>query len=186
MRESGKRDEYGLTRKQRTFADAYLLTGNKRASAIKAGVSPKSAGTIAARMCTNVNIMNYLAQRRGVIAKKLEDDYCISMDILLRELAAIAFFDIGKMYDDNGVLLPIHKMDKMTRRAIASFDTKEIVDSDGALIVRVTKIRTASKLAAIELLGRHLGMWGQNDGGERSILNIQIITDKNQLDHPDY
>ena len=180
-----KVDQYGLTLRQRVFAEEYLLTFNKRASAIKAGASPRSAATIGGRLYTNVDVSKYISLRRCQIRDELEANYGITKDILLRELAAIAFFDPGKMYDDNGVLLPIHKMDKMIRRAIASFDTKEIVDNNGALIGKVTKIRLASKLAAIELLGRYLGMWNNKGDGVGSILNIVINTGTNQLDNPD-
>ena len=177
-------DQYGLTLKQRVFAEEYLLTFNKRASAIKAGASPRSAATIGGRLYTNVDVSNYISLRLCQIRDKLETSYGITEDILLNELAAIAFFDPRKMYDDNGVLLPIHEMDKMTRCAIARFDTKEIVDSDGELIGKVIKIRLHPKLAAIEMLGRHLLIWNNKGDVGGFKLNIKIVTDKNPLDHP--
>mgnify|MGYP003387114439 CR=1 FL=1 len=180
------KDEYGLTLKQRTFADEYLLTHNKKASAIKAGVSAKSAGTTGGRLCKNVDVSKYISLRRCQIQDELEASYCTTKDRLLRELAAIAFLDPAKMFDESGNILPMHTMDEMTRRAIASIDVEELANTDSELIGCVRKVKTSSKIAAIELLGRHLGMWGQNNDGERSILNIRIITDKNQLDHPDY
>lgn len=184
MGKKNTKDEYGLTAQQRAFADAFLVSDNKKQSAIKAGVKPSSAGVIAARLSTNVNVLTYLAMRRGVMAQKLEDNFTITTDRLIRELAAIALFDPAKMYDENGDLLPINKMDEMTRRAIAAVDVKELLDEDGTLTGYSKKVRTASKIAAIELLGRNLAMWGEKDGGALSILNINIVTHENQLDHP--
>jgi phage terminase small subunit len=178
------KDEYGLTLKQRIYADAFVLTGNKRASAIKAGAKPSSAGVIAARLSTNVNIERYVDMRRHGIAVILENDYGITRDRVLRELAAVAFLDPRKLYDDNGDLLPVHKMNEMTRRAIAAVDVQEITDSDGVLIGYTKRIKTSPKIAALELLGRHLRMWNDKDGGQGSILNIVIHKDRNLLDNP--
>ena len=186
MNANDKKDVYGLTLKQRIFADEYLLTHNKKASAMKAGVSAKSAGTIGGRLCKNVDVSKYISLRRGQMQDELEASYRTTKDRLLRELAAIALLDPAKMYDENGDLLPIHKMDEMTRRAIASMDVKELADEDGKLEGYLRKVRVNSKIAAIELLGRYLRMWDDKGDGGGSILNITIITDKNQLDHPDY
>lgn len=178
-----RKDEYGLTPQQRIFADTLLLTDNKKQSAIKAGCKEASAGTLAARMCKNVNVMTYLAKRRGEISIKLVDDYDLTKERVLRELAALALFDPAKMYDTNGDLLPVNKMDEMTRRAIAGVDVKEIVDNESDTIIGYTKkVRISSKVAALELAGRHLGMWDK-DGGAGSILNIIIHKDRNLLDN---
>lgn len=179
-----EKDEYGLTPQQRAYADAFVLTGNKRASAIKAGVKPSSAGAIAARLSTNVNIQRYVDMRRGSNAVILENDYGINRDRVLRELAAVAFLDPAKLYDANGDLLPINKMDEMTRRAIAAIDVQEMTDNDGALVGYSKKVKTSPKIAALELLGRHLKMWTEKEGGGGSILNIVINTNRNQLDNP--
>lgn len=186
MPKGRKLDEYGLTRQQRIFADEFIITGNKKQSAIKAGVKARSAATIGGRLFNNVDVLTYIQQRKGQVVKKIEDDYGTTINDLIRELAAIARFDPRKMYDENGVLIPIHKLDEMTARGIAGFEVREVTDSDGALIGYDKKVKIASKVAAIELLGRHLRMWADKGGDGGSILNINIITDKNQLDHPNY
>lgn len=185
MSKKTKLDEYGLTPQQRTYADNFVLTGNKRASAIAAGAKPASAGKTAERMSTNVHIQKYVDMRKGQTAVVLENDYGITRERLLRELAAVAFLDPARLYDDNGEILPVNKMDEMTRRAIAAVDVQEMTDSDGVLIGYSKKIKVNPKIAAIELLGRHLRMWNEKDGGQGSILNIQIYTDRNLLDNPE-
>lgn len=184
MAKANTKDEYGLTPQQRTFADELILTGNKRASAIKAGIKPSSAGAMAARLSTNVNIVKYMAMRQGANAVILENDYGVNRDRVLRELAAVAFIDPAKMYDDNGELLHINKMDEMTRRAIAAVDVVEMTDSDGALEGYTRKVKISPKIAALELLGRHLRMWNNGEAAGGSILNIVIHKDRNLLDNP--
>lgn len=178
------KDEYGLTRQQRVFAEHYALTGNKAASAIKAGSTPVSAGVTANRWLRNVMVKQFLDNRSKKHADFLGEKFDITAQRVLQEMAAIAFFDPGKLYDENGQLLPLNKMDEFTRRAVSGVDVKELTDSDGALIGYTSKVKPVSKVAALELLGRHLGMWGEKDSGGLSILNINIVTDQNQLDNP--
>ena len=178
------KDEHGLTLKERIFADEFILTGNKAASARKAGVKASQTSVYASRMLRNVIVQQYIAPRRKKMATALDDNFGINADRIIRELAAIALFDPRKMYDENGELLPITKMDEMTARAIVGIDVRELTDSDGALVGYVKKVKPASKIAALELLGRNLGMWSEEDSGTLSILNINIVTHENQLDNP--
>lgn len=179
-----QKDEYGLTLQQRRFADELSLTGNKAASAIKAGIKPVSAGVTANRMLKNVNVQQYLASKMQQHSKILTEQHNLTAEELLRELADIVRFDPASMYDENGDLLPLNKMDEKTRRQIDSFDVREICDKKGALIGYSKKVKRFSKLTAIEMAGRNLGMWGEKDSGGLSILNINIVTDQNQLDNP--
>lgn len=186
MAKKDKRDEHGLTRQERIFADELSLTGNKSASARKAGVKAGQEGVYASRMLRNVMVVQYLAAKKQNISTELATTYEVTKDRVLRELAAIAFLDPAKLYDENGELLPITKMDEMTRRAIGAVDIKELTDNDGALEGYLRKVKTVSKIAALELLGRNLSMWAADKAGGDSILNINIITDRNQLDHPNH
>lgn len=179
-----QKDEFGLTRLERAFADNFILTGNKKGSAIKAGVKAANAGVYATRMLKNVTLQQYLAPRMQKVSQQLTENFELNVERVLRELAAIALFDPGKLYDENGDLLPVNKMDEMTRRAIAGVDVKELCDKDGALVGYVKKVKPVSKIAALELAGRNLAMWGEKDSGALSILNINIITNQNQLDNP--
>ena len=61
---------------------------------------------------------------------------------------AIAFFDIGQLYDNEGGIKPASDL--------PSFVNVEIGENGEIKSVRV---RPADKLKALELLGRHLGMF---------------------------
>ena len=52
-----------LTPKQRKFADQYILTGNARQSAIKAGYSEKTASEIASENLNKPNIVEYIEKQ---------------------------------------------------------------------------------------------------------------------------
>ena len=53
----------GLTKKQRRFADEYLIDCNATQAAIRAGYSPKTAKVTGAKMLTNVNLKAYIDEQ---------------------------------------------------------------------------------------------------------------------------
>lgn len=56
-------DEYGLTAKQRRFADYYIETGNAAEAARKAGYSPKNADVTGRQNIVKPTVKAYIAQR---------------------------------------------------------------------------------------------------------------------------
>src|SRR5574343_14269 len=81
---------------------------------------------------------------------------------LIRELRRIAFFDIRKLYDDNGHLRPINELDDDTAAVVNSVEVEKLFDVDdrGKKVHAgyTVKTKTASKLDAIEKLMRYFGM----------------------------
>ena len=81
----------------------------------------------------------------------------ISADRVLRELAAIAFSDIGDLFDLDGRPIPVRQLDPATRRAIASRTMSSATDASG--MTRETfHVQFWDKLRALEFLARHLGL----------------------------
>ena len=75
---------------------------------------------------------------------------------MLRELAVIAFSDIGDLFDPDGRPIPVRQLDPATRRAIAARTLSSASDASG--VTRETfHVRFWDKLRALELLARHLG-----------------------------
>ena len=145
--ESAKRPSK-LSEKQKRFAQEYLIDLNATAAAKRAGYSPKTASEQGARLLANVNVQDEIQKA----IKKRQSRVEISQDRILQELAAIAFSK-GTDYADivSGVVVP-HDTDSLTeaqKAAVISIkQTKEGLE-----------IKLGSKLKAIELLGKHLGMF---------------------------
>lgn len=59
-----------MNQRQLLFCEAYLASGNAAEAARKAGYSPKTARSIGQRLLTNVDIMQYLAERNAEIIAK--------------------------------------------------------------------------------------------------------------------
>lgn len=79
--------------------------------------------------------------------------------MVLRELAGIAFFDIRKLFNDDGSLKRVQDLDGATAAAIASIEVVEI--GPGGQLELGKKFKSPEKLKALDLLGTHLGMFAK-------------------------
>lgn len=138
-----------LTEKQKRFAEEYLIDLNATQAAIRAGYSVKTADQQASRMLTNVKVQQAIAEKMAERSRRTG----INQDRVLTELAKIAFVNADDV---------INAQDATTKEgasrddlaAIQSIKVKKIGE-DGV----EREIKLADKLKALEMLGRHLGMW---------------------------
>jgi hypothetical protein len=79
--------------------------------------------------------------------------------MVLRELAGIAFFDIRKLFNEDGSLKRVQDLDGATAAAIASIEVVEI--GPGGQLELGKKFKSPEKLKALDLLGTHLGMFAK-------------------------
>ncbi|MDP3552641.1 terminase small subunit [Methylocystis sp.] len=142
-----------LTPKQAAFVENYLLDLNATQAAIRAGYSKRTANEQAARLLANVSVAAAIAEAMRLRAERND----VSADRVLRELARIAFFDVGKAFTPEGTLKPLSEMDEDTRRAIAGLEVSALYE-DGEQIGALSKIKLGDKIRALDLIGRHLGM----------------------------
>ena len=140
-----------LSPKWLKFADEYLVDLNGAQAAIRAGYSEKTARSIANRLLTYVDIQEYIQKRRKEIQKSLQ----ITQERILEEEARLAFVDVRFLFDENGDLLPIHKIPEDARRAIAGV---EITDLEKVKGVK-RKYRLSDKGRALERISKHLGLY---------------------------
>ena len=144
-----------MTEKQKIFADEYLIDLNATRAYRVAYPSVKKDETARAngsRMLTNANVARYIAERMEERQKRTE----ITQDRVVQELAAIAFARATDYVEirSNGtnsvvVIKPTMELSEEQVRAIAGI-------KEGANGI---EIKLNDKEKALELLGRHLGMW---------------------------
>lgn len=142
-----------VTPKQAIFIAEYLVDGNATRAAIAAGFSARSADVTGAKLLKNAKVAKALSLRHARRVDKLE----ITAERVLGELAKLAFYDPGKLFDENGHLLPITEMDDVTRAAVAALD----VETRNGLSGRTTvcKLKLADKGQNLERLGRYLKLF---------------------------
>lgn len=147
-----------LNDKQKLFCDEYLIDFNGKQAAIRAKYSPRSAEMQASRLLAMPEISEYIKTRM----KDREERTEITQDMVLSELAKIAFFDARKLFDDEGKPLAINLLDDATAASIVSLDVLEehIGSGEDKIFLGYTKkYRLADKRAALVDIGKHLGMF---------------------------
>jgi phage terminase small subunit len=167
-----------LTPKQAQFVAEYLIDLNATQAAIRSGYSEKTANEQGSRLLAKVKVAEAIADAQGKRSERTE----ITQDRVVAELAKLGFYDIRKAVRWGGIpevagdgshiypveMVPSEDMDDETAAAI----TEVSLTSQGV------KIKMADKLAALEKLGKHLGMFngaGSDDGDAPSI-NITLTT----------
>lgn len=140
-----------LTDKQQRFVDEYLIDLNATQAAIRAGYSAKTADQQGSRMLANVKVKQVVAEKQAQRSKRTG----VNQDRVVLELAKVAFAKMTDIVDSNGKIKEDASPDDLA--CIESIKYKESDNEYGGSVEREVKI--ASKLKALELLGKHLGMW---------------------------
>lgn len=140
-----------LTDKQQRFVDEYLIDLNATQAAIRAGYSAKTADQQGSRMLANVKVKQAVAEKQAQRSKRTG----VNQDRVVLELAKVAFAKMTDIVDSKGKIKEDASPDDLA--CIESIKYKESDNEYGGSVEREVKI--ASKLKALELLGKHLGMW---------------------------
>ena len=103
---------------------------------------------------------------RAILGKALREraERCeVDADRVVTELAANALLNPQEMFDEEGNLLHIQDMPEHVARTIASMEVETTIhqseDGEQVETTRLSKIKFNPKLQALELLGRHMGMF---------------------------
>jgi len=142
-----------MNKKQQRFVEEYLIDLNATQAAIRAGYSTSTANEQGARLLVNVSISNAIAKAMAERSKRTG----VNQDRVVLELAKIAFGNIS----DCANLDTVTVKDAASRddtAAIASVRIKTFPTKSGELGTE-REIRMHDKIRALELLGKHLGMF---------------------------
>jgi phage terminase small subunit len=161
-----------LTEKQQCFVDEYLIDLNATQSAIRAGYSAKTANEQGSRLLTNVSIQQTISERMAERSKRTG----VNQDRVVQELAKIAFVKMTDIVDSQGRIKDGALDDDLS--CIESVKYKESESDTGSSVEREVKI--SPKLKALELLGKHLGMW--NDKFDVNIALPVVISGVDSLE----
>ena len=154
-----------LTEKQRRFVDEYLIDLNATQAAIRAGYSVKTAREQASQNLTKLNMQQAISEKMAERSKRTG----VNQDRIVLELAKIAFVNAADVIDSDDATIKAGATADDTA-AIQSVKVKVIPTKEGEGVER--EIRLNDKLKALELLGKHLGMW--NDKLDVN-LNIPVV-----------
>lgn len=151
-----------MTPKQAIFYGEYIKDFNGTRAALAIGVPEKSAAVYAARMLRNDKVAAAIEAWKQRQQQRLE----INAERVIDELVKLATYDPGNLYDKDGNRLPVHKLDDVTRAAVASVEdlTTEEITEVGETVTRKTvarsqKLKMADKGQNLERLGRYFKLF---------------------------
>ena len=163
-----------LTDKQKRFVQEYLVDLNATAAARRAGYKDPNIGR---QLITKNNVSEEIAKRQVKLQNKLE----ITQEKVLQELAAIAFANGSDFVTVTATGLldvkPTSKVPKEKLPAIAGIKYTQV----GSV-----EIKLHDKVKALELLGKHLGVFddrrGAEDAAENNIFDVIDQSTREELD----
>ena len=149
-----------LGKRQAKFVKEYLVDLNAAAAAIRAGYSARTAKEIGYENLTKPHIAAEIARQQAERSQRLEVD----ADRVVQELAKVAFSNMADYMSVGVHGDPVLDWSVLTRNqaaALREVTVETYTDGHGeeALGVKRVKFRLADKIAALDKLARHLGVY---------------------------
>ncbi len=142
-----------LTFKQQRFVDEYLIDLNATQAAIRAGFSVKTAEQQGHQLLKKTLVSEAIAKAMAERSKRTS----VSQDRIVQQLAKIAFSDLKDYVEWNGDSITLKDSDEVDGSVIQSI-TETMLPKGGIK----KEIKLNDKMKALELLGKHLGMFKDN------------------------
>lgn len=142
-----------MTPKQKRFCEEYLIDLNSTQAAIRAGYSEKTSYSIGQENLKKPEISNTIQQ----LMQERQSRTQITQDRVLKELSRIAFFDIRKLYKEDGSLKKPNELDDDAAAVLSGIDIVEMAGGEEAFGF-TKKVKIFDKNSALTLAMRHLGM----------------------------
>lgn len=180
----------GLTPKQKRFADEYLvdLNGTRAYKTAYPNIKKEeTAAACASKLLRKANIADYIKKQQQELQQKTK----ITQERVLQELANIAFSDVTsyakivektmEKSDVGGIALPVldSEGNPVICRTVQPTLTDDLTPPQKSALAVIKQgrsgweIRTHDKLKALELLGKHIGMFGQAAKAEETNKQLQ-------------
>lgn len=140
-----------LTDKQKKFVEEYLIDLNATQACIRAGYSPKTAMEQGYQLLQKTSVQEAIAESMAERSRRTG----INQDRIVQELARIAFVKITDVVDSDGEINTNASDDDLA--CIESYKVEDSDSVNGSSSKREVKL--ASKIKALELLGKHVRMW---------------------------
>lgn len=158
-----------MTKKQKRFVEEYLIDLNATQAAIRAGYSSKTANEQGSQNLAKLSIQAAIDKAMAERSRRTG----INQDRVIQEIAKIAFLNPADVIDmDSVTVKPDASRDDTA--CIASIRIRTLFTKDGPIVER--EVKFCDKLKALELLGKHLGIFTDRMSLEGS-LPVVILDD---------
>lgn len=150
-----------LTPKQMRFVDEWLIDFNGKQAAIRAGYSAKTAEATAARLLRNVKVQAEISRRQKDLQRRTE----VTQERVVTELARVAFADATDYAQVETRMIEKDDGTEVSYQTVTLKNTAELSPEQRAAISGIKQgangieVKLCDKIKALELLGRHIGMF---------------------------
>lgn len=147
-----------LTEKHKLFCEHYIETLSQTEALRRAGYKCKYPGAYAADLMRLPKIQNYIQQLMAERSKRNQ----ITADMVLQELAKIGFANIKNYIKTGNLVEDLKGLEDDKTAAVESIKVTERILLDGTKQT-VTTLKLGNKAQTLELLGRHLGIFEEDN-----------------------
>lgn len=208
-----RRPNHLLSGLEQRFVEEYLIDLNKTQAAIRAGYSARSARSHVIQVVKRPHVRAAIDQAMAERARRVAFDH----DRVIQALAVAAFGNPRTLFGEDGELLPMHELSDAVTALGANLDIVARIKDDGngpsprpsgpasgrpkdrlrgfgragGSIKKtdyVVKVRLPDRVKALELLGRHLGLFQDRadlSDGEPPAITVTFVRPGDGRDEAD-
>lgn len=144
-----------LTPKQQKFIGELLADPEMSPKAAAENAGYKHPAVAGVKLMKNPTIKRAVAKEKHERKDKLD----LKSQDLLRELARMILLDVRSFVDHEGEHRPLEDLPEDVTRALRKVKKKERYGKEGELLGTDWEYEGYDKIKAIELYGKHLGLW---------------------------
>ena len=144
-----------MTPKRERFVAEYLIDGNGKQAAIRAGYKPSRAEVTASELLADRKVSEAVAAGRAKLLEKTG----ITAERVLQEIGRLAFSDVSRLFNADGSLKPLTQLSPEDSACIAGLEViiKNAEAGDGHTD-KVHKIKVWDKSKNLEMLAKHFAL----------------------------
>lgn len=145
-----------LNEQQQRFVTEYFVDFNMSKAGVRAGYSAEYAKS--GDLMAMQPVLNYITITRKLNELKMD----ITAEFVLLEFNKLAKVKASDLYDEDGSLIPPHRLPDWVAAAVSEVKQKTTTLENGREIVEYT-YRLHSKVAALDALGKHTGIYERDN-----------------------
>lgn len=172
-----------LSPKQQRFCEEYVKDLNGTQAATRAGYSPKTANEQSSRLLAKVNVQEKIAQLQAEITERNK----LKADDVIQELRALGFWSINDFIGEGNIINDISTQERDMNKPVVGIKITEKFTTfgkgDEAVTEKIvtTELKFADKRGALVDLGRHLGVFKEDNEQQNpipAVTRIEIVKPK--------
>lgn len=156
-----------LTLKNLRFCEEYLIDLNAAQAAIRCGYSKKTAKEQGARLLTDANIQAEIKRLMQERSKSTQ----VTAQMVVEELSKVGFANIQDYIKKGFKIEMISELKKEHAAAIESVQIE--TKTQNGLTITKAKIKLHSKTSALDMLGKHFGIFKEDNSQSATKIIIE-------------